>query len=133
MCKPTDNPSEFQVDSAAAVLPAIELPAQAVLADYQQYIDLLEKRMGWTEVDLIHNCFLMGEELGELFKAVRRVVKLFDQAGDTANLESRRQDVSEELVDVFNYLLAIANRLDIDLEQAFRDKNAHNQTRTWQA
>lgn len=103
------------------------------MADYQRYIDLLEQKMGWSDVDLIHNCFLMGEEMGELFKSVRRVVKLFDQAGDNASLEARKQNVSEELVDVFNYLLAISNRLDIDLEQAFRDKNAHNQTRTWQA
>ena len=32
---------------------------------------------------------------------------------------------------MFNYLLAIANRLDIDVEAAFRDKNARNQKRSW--
>ena len=45
----------------------------------------------------------------------------------------RRGEMAEEIVDVFNYLCAIANRLDIDLEQAFRDKNARNQTRRWGA
>ena len=36
-----------------------------------------------------------------------------------------------EIVDVLNYLLAIANRLDIDVEAAFREKNARNLERTW--
>ncbi|MEZ4435681.1 MAG: hypothetical protein R3F65_25060 [bacterium] len=39
--------------------------------------------------------------------------------------------VAEELVDVLNYLLAIANRLDIDVEAAFRRKNEANLDRTW--
>ena len=34
-------------------------------------------------------------------------------------------------VDVLNYLLAIANRLEIDVEDAFRRKNQTNQGRTW--
>lgn len=99
---------------------------------YQQYIHALEEMHGWLSVDLVHNCFLMGEEVGELFKAVRKHRRLWDEgdAPETAQAQTRA-DVAEELVDVFNYLLAIANRLDIDVEQAFRDKNARNQTRTW--
>lgn len=110
----------------------IELPENPTLADYQRYIQRLEELQGWTEVDLVHNCFLMGEEVGELFKAVRKVNRLFDQA------EAEKQDRAElvahtgdEIVDVLNYLLAIANRLDIDLEEAFRRKNARNQERSW--
>jgi NTP pyrophosphatase (non-canonical NTP hydrolase) len=73
----------------------------------------------------------MGEEVGELFKAVRRVKRFYDQEGDLALDAERRQQVAEELVDVLNYLLAIANRLDINLEQAFIDKNSYNQQRVW--
>lgn len=122
-----------EADANPAIPPLICLPEQACLADYQRYIAALEARMGWQEVDLVHNCFLMGEEVGELFKAVRRVLKLYDQAGDEALAKERVQHVREELVDVFNYLLAIANRLDIDLESAFIDKNTHNQHRIWHA
>ena len=110
----------------------IELAEDAPMARYQSYIHELEAAKGWLDVDLVHNCFLMGEEVGELFKAVRKVNHLFDQ-GD-APAEERAAlvgHVGEELVDVLNYLLAIANRLDIDVEQAFRKKNARNQTRTW--
>ncbi len=110
----------------------IELSDAAPMADYQRYIHALESDKGWLDVDLVHNCFLMGEEVGELFKAVRRYNRLFEQEGapDDAT-ESRKADVADELVDVFNYLLAIANRLDIDVEEAFRKKNAENQARTW--
>lgn len=110
----------------------IELPERATLHDYQRYIHALELLHGWLDVDLVHNCFLMGEEVGELFKAIRKHNRLWEQ-GDAPSTEEAqtRAHVAEELVDVLNYLLAIANRLDIDLEQAFRDKNALNQRRTW--
>jgi NTP pyrophosphatase (non-canonical NTP hydrolase) len=102
----------------------IELPERAAMPDYQRYIHDLESLHGWLQQDLVHNCFRMGEEVGELFKAVRQYEK--------APAEARtREHVGEELVDVLNYLLAIANRAGVDLEQAFRQKNARNQQRTW--
>ena len=108
----------------------ITLPDDATMKDYQRYIHELETLHGWLKVDLVHNCFLMGEEVGELFKAVRRYNKLFDE-GKSTPPEEARAHLAEELVDVFNYLVAIANRTGVDLEQAFRDKNARNQQRTW--
>src|SRR5690606_10147462 len=111
----------------------IELPEGAPMSEYQRYVHALEAMHGWFDVDLVHNCFLMGEEVGELCKAVRRVERLYEQAGSEAVLdEARRTDVADEIVDVLNYLLAIANRLDIDVEQAFRRKNAENQRRRWE-
>lgn len=110
----------------------IELPNHAPLSEYQRYIHELEALHGWLKVDLVHNCFLMGEEVGELFKAVRKYEGLFDQAeASKASAEAAKAHVAEEVVDVLNYLLAIANRLDIDVEAAFRTKNLRNQTRTW--
>ena len=106
----------------------IELSEGAPMAEFQKYIYELEAFHGWLDVDLVHNCFLMGEEVGELFKAVRRHEKYFEHPAKGANTKA---EVAEEIVDVFNYLLAIANRLDIDLEDAFRKKNKRNQERTW--
>ena len=103
------------------------LPSGATMADYQTYVHQLEAFHGWLDVDLIKNCFLMGEEMGELFKAVRRHLKLFEDSGKS----KAKEEVSEEIVDVFNYLLAIANRLDINVEDAFRAKNEINLQRTW--
>lgn len=109
----------------------IELPPEAPLREYQRYIYELESQQGWLDVDLVHNCFLMGEEVGELFKAVRKHNRYFNESAKGEAPSDTKEHVAEELVDVFNYLLALANRLDIDLEAAFRSKNAHNQERTW--
>ena len=107
--------------------PVLDLPEDASMQDYQRYVHALEAFHGWLDVDLIHNCFLMGEEVGELFKAVRRHEKYFAEGQQSPSTT----EVAHEIVDILNYLLAIANRLDIDLEQAFRDKNAQNLKRTW--
>jgi NTP pyrophosphatase (non-canonical NTP hydrolase) len=110
----------------------IELPSSAAMQDYQRYIHALEQQHGWLDVDLVHNCFLMGEEVGELFKAVRTLGDRERKGGlEEEDRSACIEDIGEEIVDVFNYLLAIANRLEIDVESAFREKNAHNQTRTW--
>ena len=108
----------------------IELPERAAMQEYQKYIHDLEALHGWLKLDLVHNCFFMGEEVGELFKAVRKYNKL-QVEGQGPSTEEARAHVGEELVDVFNFLLAIANRVGVDLEQAFREKNARNQQRTW--
>lgn len=106
----------------------IELPEGAPLSAYQRYVHELEALHGWLGADLVTNCFLMGEEVGELFAAVRRVHRL---PPDHPDRPARVAAVGEEIVDVLNFLLAVANRLDIDVEAAFREKNARNQQRTW--
>ena len=109
----------------------IELPPGASMRDYQRYVHDLEAMHGWLGVDLVHNCFLMGEEVGELFKAVRHHERLFEEGAQDADADARTAAVADEIVDVLNYLLAVANRLDVDVEEAFRRKNAVNQSRTW--
>lgn len=108
----------------------IHLTKDAPMRAYQEYIYQLEALHGWLDVDLINNCFLMGEEVGELFKAVRKHQRFFIEEAPEAEAKSKVH-IGEELVDVMNYLLAIANRLDIDLEEAFRRKNEINQDRSW--
>ncbi len=108
----------------------IELPQNPTMRDFQEYVHAMEAHHGWLDVDLVHNCFLMGEEVGELFKAIRKHNKLFSEAAKKVEQDAVAH-VAEEIVDVFNYLAAIANRLDIDLEAAFRKKNGENMKRTW--
>jgi len=113
----------------------ISLPQTATMGDYQTYIHDLETLHGWLDVDLVHNCFFLGEEMGELFKGVRRYERYYEASGEGSPISTgdARAAIGEEIVDVLNYLLAIANRLEIDVETAFRSKNARNQTRTWTA
>ena len=108
----------------------IKLPEGARMSAYQEYVTQLEALHGWLEVDLVHNCFLMGEEVGELFKSIRKHLRYYEEHLPEEEMKSKVH-VGEEIVDVLNYLLAIANRLEIDVEEAFRRKNLINQGRTW--
>jgi len=101
----------------------LPLPEQPTLADFQRYVMELEEVRGFSEQSVIDKCLLMGEEVGELFKAVRTREGLkIDVPGD---------EVGHELADVFIYLCAIANRYGLDLEAEIRSKEEKNKTRVW--
>ncbi|MBN2891068.1 MAG: hypothetical protein JXL97_04300 [Bacteroidales bacterium] len=68
---------------------------------------------------------MLGEEIGELFKAIRKNQQI------KIDLNSKIGSVDEELADIIIYLCAIANRTNIDLEKAFRDKEEINKKRVW--
>ena len=103
----------------------IPLPPDASLSQLAAYVHALEAHHGWLDATPSRCCFLMGEEVGELFKAVRNAERHTDVPPEA------RDAVAEEIVDVLNYLLAIANRYHIDLHAAFVAKNRRNELRTW--
>ncbi len=103
----------------------LQLNADPTLRDYQEYVRMLESERGFTEQNAIEKCLLLGEETGELFKAVRKTVRL------KTDVNASIGSIDEELADIIIYVCAIANRFDIDLEQAFRRKEELNKERTW--
>lgn len=103
----------------------LELKTNPQISDFQKYVNELELQRGFIDQDAIVKCLLLGEEMGELFKAIRKAMKV--KTDINANVSS----VSEEIADVFIYLCAIANRFDIDIEQAFREKEEINKKRVW--
>ncbi len=103
----------------------LRLKADPTLRDYQEYVNRLESERGFMQQNAIEKCLLLGEEMGELFKAVRKTVKLKTDVNATIG------PIDEELADIMIYVCSIANRFDIDLEQAFRKKEEHNKTRMW--
>ncbi len=103
----------------------LELKNNPRIEDFQKYVNELELQRGFIDQDVIIKCLLMGEEMGELFKAIRKAMKV--KTDINANVGS----VKEEIADVFIYLCAIANRFDIDIEQAFREKEEVNKKRVW--
>lgn len=56
------------------------LKGEPTLNDFQQYVREMEAERGFTEKTVLEVCLLLGEEVGELFKAVRRKVKLHTDA-----------------------------------------------------
>ena len=102
----------------------LTLPEKPTLKDFQQYITDMEQERG-LQADINHYCLMLGEELGELFKAIRK--RENHQLDHTSKVGS----VEEELADVFIFVCAMANKYQIDLEQAFREKEKVNTQRVW--
>ena len=102
-----------------------DLQSKPTLEDFQQYVTELEKERGFARQTTIDKCLLLGEEVGELFKAVRK------SEGLSVDTNSHFTEIGDELADIFIYLCAIANRKGIDLEAAFRKKEEKNKQRIW--
>jgi len=101
------------------------LAQNPTLKDFQKYAQELENERGFDHQDVLQKCLMLGEEVGELFKVVRKHTNI------KIDPNSPVGEAGEELTDVFIFLLAIANRLNVDLEQAFRDKEEKNKKRVW--
>jgi NTP pyrophosphatase (non-canonical NTP hydrolase) len=103
----------------------LKLPKAPTISDFHNYVVAMEEIRGFSDQTVLQKCLMMGEEVGELFKAIRKA------EGIKLDTNSHVGGISEELADVFIFLLSIANRYDIDLEQAFRDKEEVNKKRIW--
>jgi NTP pyrophosphatase (non-canonical NTP hydrolase) len=99
----------------------------STLRDFQKYAEVMEKERGFEKETILEQCLLLGEEIGELFKAVRKnKTKIsFD------NENSRAKEVSYEMADIMMYLFCLANRLNVDLEEAIKKKEEINKQRKW--
>lgn len=104
-----------------------DLKQKPTLEDFQEYVSQLEKERGFKDQTTIDKCLLLGEEVGELFKAVRK------SEGISVDINSSFTEIGDELADIFIYLCAIANRKGINLEAAFRKKEEKNKQRIWKS
>jgi NTP pyrophosphatase (non-canonical NTP hydrolase) len=102
-----------------------KLKETAQLKDFQIYVSELERERGFYEQTAKDKCLLLGEEIGELFKAIRK----YDGIG--IDPLSKVNELEGEIADIFIYLCSIANRFDIDIEKAFLKKEEKNKQRKW--
>lgn len=103
----------------------LKLQENPTLKDFQEYVTQLEIERGFIDQNELEKCLLLGEEIGELFKAIRKSMKL------KTDVNANVSPVKEELADILIYVCSIANRFDIDLEEAFREKEEINKQRKW--
>ncbi|MGE4232469.1 MAG: MazG nucleotide pyrophosphohydrolase domain-containing protein [Bacteriovoracia bacterium] len=103
----------------------LNLPENPTLNQFQEYVVELEKERGFDKQDILIKCLLLVEEIGELYKAIRKQAKI------AIDPSSKVSDVEQEIADAFIMLLSVANRLDINLEKAFLDKEEINKKRVW--
>jgi NTP pyrophosphatase (non-canonical NTP hydrolase) len=97
----------------------------ASLAQIQDYVARMEAERGLDKQDLPYQCLKLGEEVGELFRAVRKL------QGQPEDPGGRVADVGDEAADTLILLMSIVNKCGINLEDAFRAKEARNETRVW--
>ena len=95
------------------------------LLGIQNYVARMEAERGLDKQDLPSQCLKLGEEVGELYRAVRKL------QGQPQDPDGRIADVGDEAVDTLILLMSIVNRCGINLEDAFRTKEARNETRVW--
>ena len=105
----------------------IVLPDKPTLKDFQHHIKEIGERRGWDKNNYLEIFLLLSEEIGELAKAIRNQTGLYSEK----NKENSKYKLEEEFADVLNYIFDLANCFNIDLEQAFRNKDAVNADRDW--
>ncbi len=105
----------------------LNLKKEPTLKDFQKYIKDMRVERKFDDETIVEECLLLGEEVGELFKAVRKhkTEITFD------NKKSKVTEIEEEISDVLIMLICVANSAGVDIEQAFRDKEEINKKRTW--
>lgn len=104
----------------------LHLPSNPTLKDFQKYTAEMILERGFRDESISELLMLLLEECGELARACRQHTSA---KSDTAR--PAQDNLSHELADIFLYILAIANKYDLDLEQAFREKEEINKKRIW--
>ena len=103
-----------------------KINANSTLTEIQKDITKMTQVNGFNNTPLELFCYLT-EEVGELAKEIRKTEKNMDM-DIKKNYESC---LKHEIADVFIYLLAICNSYNIDLLDAFKDKEKINLDRVW--
>ena len=97
-----------------------ELKENPLLKDYQQYVLETWKELGFGDLPATQRCLMLGEEVGELYKSVRKYEKI------AIDKNSKVDSIEDELADIVKQVCAVANFFAIDLEDAFRKKEVKN-------
>lgn len=106
-----------------------EFPKNVSFPEAQAWVAQMCKERGF-ENDSPEELFLLfTEEIGELAKAIRRVRDL--HARGNRSEEEKQHNLREEFADVTLFLLDLANNFSVNIEEAIREKEKINNTRTW--
>jgi NTP pyrophosphatase (non-canonical NTP hydrolase) len=106
----------------------LNLKKNPALKDFQEYVAKMITERGFDNETLPEVFMLFLEECGEFARSARKKTQTHIKA-----YKGKKHDgsVDHEAADVFLYLLNLCNRLDIDLEKAFRNKERINKKRIW--
>ena len=98
------------------------------LKNLQIYVDEMVNVRGFADETPQDCLLLLTEELGELAKEVRK--NHTHIKNDTA--KASNHSINGEMADVLMMLLALARTLNVNLLEAFKEKELENCTRNWE-
>lgn len=84
------------------------------------------KERGFNKETVPEIFMMLLEECGELARSARKTQKHIKTYKG-----KKRSPISYEFADVFIYLLQLCNHFNVDLEEAFREKEEINKKRIW--
>lgn len=105
-----------------------QLNSDLSLDEIQDYIKRVIQIRGFHAQPVEQELLLLMEEVGELAKAVRK--EKTDMGIDMKKIKNY-ESVENELADVFIVLISICNTLNVNLFEAFLQKENINKNRTW--
>ena len=83
----------------------------ASLPHIQDYVRNMEIERGLDRQDLTSQCLKLGEEVGELYRAVRKL------QGQPQDPSGRIADIGDEAADTLILLMSIINRCGVNMEK----------------
>jgi len=104
------------------------IPPNPSLQALQTYQAAICKLRGWDQTSDLATFLLFSEEVGELAKAIRNRINLYQEKGKVVDPGELRG----EMADVLSYLMELANRFEVDLADAYREKEALNADREYE-
>jgi NTP pyrophosphatase (non-canonical NTP hydrolase) len=109
------------------------------MEEIQKYLKEFDKAHGWDWENLSlekkieklkYSIIALTGELGELAEPVKKFLRESEKTGIKKNdYENLKEQIKEELADIFIYLIKLANLLDIDLKQECFKKINKNKNR----
>lgn len=103
-----------------------KLNENTTLKDLQKYVnDMIEIR-GFSKETPQDVMLLLTEEVGELAKEIRKSRKYYLDTNKNNEL-----DVEGEIADVFIYILSMCRVMNVNLLEAFKNKEEKNCKREW--
>jgi len=101
---------------------------ESSLTHIQEYIEKILNLRGFSDESIQETMLLLLEEAGELAKAIRKTST--NMSVDVDKMQSY-DTVESEVADVFIVLMAVCNKLDINLFNSLKEKEKKNCKRNW--
>jgi NTP pyrophosphatase (non-canonical NTP hydrolase) len=96
------------------------------LKDIQVYINEMIETRGFDKETPQEVMLLLVEEIGELAKEIRKKTNMKMDVN-----KNKDEDIEGEIADVFIYVLSMCRALNINIFDAFKNKEIINCSRTW--